>query len=78
MTTSLYDAIIDIAEIYLGPAAPRFIDRQIEFHLNKPPRDITEKDLEKLTDWVKVSLSMLTDDQQVVEDFNEKMARLRK
>lgn len=71
-----YDTIIGITEGYLGPAAQRFIDRQIKFHLNKEPEELTRDDLEKLAEWIKVSLALLTDDKSVVEDFNRRIAKI--
>lgn len=66
---SLYDSVVEITADYLGPAAPRFIDRQIEGHLHKKPGTLTKKDLAKLMDWVRISVAMLTDDKQIVNNF---------
>ncbi len=76
MTVTLYATIVEITEGYLGPAAQRFIDRQITFHLSKRPEDITRADLEKLNDWIKVSLSLLTDDPSVVDDYSARIAKI--
>jgi len=76
VTAKLYDTIIEITEGYLGPAAQRFIDRQIRFHLGKKPEVITRADIEKLTEWVQVSLALLTDDKVVVEEFSRRMAEI--
>jgi len=40
---SLFENIVDITEQYLGPAARRFIVRQVAFHLSKAPRSSTPK-----------------------------------
>jgi hypothetical protein len=76
MTTKLYDQITAITEEYLGPAAERFITRQITFHLNKAPHELTLEDIPKLAEWAKITLGMLTEDRQVVDDYGKKMKQL--
>lgn len=76
MPAVLYDQVVDIAEEYLGPAAKRFISRQITFHLDKKPAELTKSDLPKLVEWVKVSLALLTDDKKVVDDCQTKLNAL--
>ncbi|HSX48320.1 MAG TPA: hypothetical protein VLF41_02355 [Candidatus Nanoarchaeia archaeon] len=76
MTVSLYEDIILITEDYLGPAAQRFIDRQITFHLDKKPEQINKADLPKLAEWVKVSLALLTEDRALVDGFSERINAL--
>lgn len=71
---STYTSVIRITTEYLGPAAPRFIDRQIQNHLKKEPSDLTVSDLPVLIDWSKIALALLTDDRKVIlkyiEDLN--------
>lgn len=76
MAAVLYDTIVDVIEYYLGPAAPRFVDRQIEFHLHKPPHEVTAADLERLTEWIRVSLALLTDDRQTVDECTQRLTQL--
>lgn len=64
-----YNRIVCITHEYLGPAADRFIDRQVRSHLHKEPENITEKDLLKLTDWIKLAVSLLTDDMVVIDKY---------
>lgn len=64
-----YKRIVRITHEYLGPAADRFIDRQVRNHLHKDPETITEKDLLKLTDWIKLAVSLLTDDMKVIDEY---------
>ncbi len=71
----LYDRIVKTTHVYLGPAADRFIARQVQSHLNKPPEQLTKQDLENLIDWIRVAVSLLTDDSEVVEEY---IAELRK
>lgn len=68
-SNTTYDRIVGITHEYLGPAADRFIDRQVRNHLHKEPEKITEKDLQKLTDWIKLAVSLLTDDSDVVDEY---------
>lgn len=69
----LYSYIIDITEDYLGPAAERFINRQIENHLQKNPKDLEEEDLPKLINWSKLALSVITEDTDMVDEFAERL-----
>lgn len=75
--TTLYSEVVEIAEDYLGPAADRFIGRQITFHLNKKPENLAKEDLDKLVEWVKVSLSLLTDDHKSVETAASRILALK-
>ncbi len=63
---------------YLGPAARRFIDRQIENHLDKKPDDLTVKDLLSLVDWIRVAVSLLTEDTKLVKEFTGRLLSLTK
>lgn len=74
--TDLYTKVVDVTEEYLGPAAERFIDRIVDFHLNKPADELTKRDISKLADWIKVSLGLLTSDKTVVDDCTKKLLRL--
>lgn len=71
-----YDSVVAITEDYLGPAGGRFIDRQIQFHLGKRAESLTHDDLPKLVEWVKVSISLLTDDRKMVDDYTTRMIKL--
>lgn len=66
---SLYDEVTKIAEDYFGPVAPRFIARLINNHLGKEPSQLKPKDLPELSTWTKLTVSMITDDEQIVEEF---------
>ena len=72
-----YQAVL-IATDYLGPAAERFIDRQVTFHLKKNPHQLEKKDLPELAEWIKVSIAVLTDDQGLVNDFSRRIGELTK
>ena len=72
----LYNNIVLIAQDYLGPAGQRFIDRQIAFHLQKNPQEITKKDLPDLVEWVKITLASLTDDTNAVRKCSDRISDL--
>lgn len=72
----LYTQIVEVTEDYLGPAAKRFIDRQIENHLNKKPEDITRKDLINLNDWMVAVVALLTEDQNVLAEYTDRLEAL--
>jgi hypothetical protein len=68
--------VIAVTQEYLGPASERFIYRLINFHLGKEPSELSKKDLAKLTEWVKVSLGLLTDDKSLVKECEKKLLKL--
>lgn len=72
----LYDKVVKTSNVYLGPAAERFISRQARNHLNKPPEEITKSDLLKLIDWIRVAVSLLTEDGEVVEEYINELTKL--
>lgn len=74
-SNSIYDQTVKVTQVYLGPAADRFIARQIENHLEKQPKSLSAKDLLSLIDWLKLSISMLTENSEIVEEY---VAELRK
>lgn len=76
MTATVAEDIIQITEQYLGPAADRFVTRQIQFHLNKKPEELTRQDIPKLAEWIKVSLALLTEDKKMVDECAAKIAKL--
>jgi len=66
---SLYKQAVDISSEYLGPSAERFIGRQVANHLKKDPERLTKQDMPRLIEWVRVTFSLLTDDQELIESF---------
>lgn len=73
---SIYRQVVEVTNIYLGPAAERFIDRQVENHLHKPPKDLTKTDLTALIDWIRVVVSLITEDADIVEEYIEELERI--
>lgn len=73
---SLYDRVVRITHVYLGPAADRFIDRQVQNHLHKNPDQLSERDLSKLIDWIRVAVSLLTEDSEIIEEYITQLSSL--
>ena len=73
---TLYDKVVRITNVYLGPAAERFVGRQVRNHLHKEPQLISEKDLKDLIDWVRVAVSLLTDNTEIVDEYIDQLALL--
>jgi len=75
-TSDLYARVVRVTHIYLGPAADRFIARQVENHLHKPPERLSPADLVLLVDWIRVAVSLLTDDQEIIEEYLQQLHQL--
>lgn len=75
---TIYEQAVQITKDYLGPAAERFINRQITFHLQKDPELLTKKDIPRLAEWIKVSIAILTEDKEMVDDFTKRILKLMK
>ena len=73
---NIYQRVVLTSAEYLGPAAERFIRRQITTHLGKRPEDITAKDISELTNWVKLTFAMLTENHALVEAFAEDLSMI--
>lgn len=68
-----FEEIVDVTEEYLGPAARRFVSRQITFHLSKEPEAVTPDDIPELVEWMRVTMSMLTQDKTLVVEYSAKI-----
>lgn len=75
-TNILYNQMIEVTADYLGPAADRFIDRQIQSHLNKRPEELTRKDITALISWSKLAMAVLTSDTAVVDEYTDRLTVL--
>jgi hypothetical protein len=73
---TLYKELVRITHIYLGPAADRFIDRQVENHLHKSPQELSKADLISLIAWIRVVVSLLTDDNEIVQEYTNALQRI--
>jgi hypothetical protein len=76
MTKRLYDQVVAICQDYLGPAADRFVERIVASHLKKTPESLTSEDLPKLSEWLKVSIGLLTEDKTTVDDCERRILKL--
>jgi hypothetical protein len=77
MSQSFYEQVVRITYVYLGPAADRFVTRQIFNHLNKKPEQLTKRDLPELIDWIRLAMGFLTQDKHMIDDYIERLQSLR-
>jgi hypothetical protein len=75
-SNSIYKSVVEITHEYLGPAADRFISRQVRNHLHKEPEKLTRADLSRLVDWIRVTVALLTDDSKLIEEYIEQLQQL--
>lgn len=73
---SIYEQLVQVTHVYLGPAADRFIARQVENHLHKSPEELSQADLLSLIDWIRVVVSLLTDDNEIIEEYTTALQRI--
>jgi hypothetical protein len=73
---TLYEQVVQVTHVYLGPAADRFIARQVENHLHKSPDDLSQADLLTLVDWIRVVVSLITDDNEIIEEYTNELLKL--
>lgn len=75
-SSQIYIQVVKVTRVYLGPAAERFIDRQVENHLHKPADKLTKSDLLSLIDWIKVVVSLLTQDVDIIEEYISELQKI--
>jgi hypothetical protein len=73
---SLYDDVVKIAKLYLGPAAERFVTRQVSSHLNKAVTELTTGDLEELAKWCFVSGRLVMPEERA-KQFGEEVRKIK-
>jgi hypothetical protein len=78
LNPSVYDEVVEVTHVYLGPAADRFIARQVENHLHKQPENLTRADLLSLISWIQVVVSLLTEDSEIIEEYTAELRKLTK
>jgi hypothetical protein len=69
MSQSLYEDVVHITYDYLGPAADRFVVRQIRNHLQKNPAELERKDLKKLMDWIQLAMRLISRDSETIDKY---------
>lgn len=70
---NLFYKLVRATEPYLGPAAERFMTRQIENHLHKSPQSVTREDVASLVDWLAISIAHLSDDSKLVMQYKREL-----
>jgi siroheme synthase len=65
----LYDDVVRVTYQYLGPAADRFVVRQIRNHLQKNPEELRRKDLRQLIDWIQLAMRLISNDAEVIDRY---------
>lgn len=68
-TTTLFDDVVTITYDYLGPAADRFVVRQIRNHLQKDPDNLQPKDLRELIDWIQLAMRLISNDGPAIDRY---------
>ncbi|HSX43557.1 MAG TPA: hypothetical protein VLF59_05750 [Candidatus Saccharimonadales bacterium] len=66
---NLYEEVVTITYQYLGPAADRFVIRQIRNHLQKDPAALRRKDLRQLIDWIEIAMRLISNDHAVIDQY---------
>lgn len=73
---NLYEQVVVITQEYLGPAADRFVTRIIGAHLDKEPEQLKKKDIPQLSQWIKISLGLLTENRKIVDECEKRILQL--
>ncbi len=66
---TLYRKVVDVTHEYFGPAADRFVTRQIQSHLNKNPSQLRKRDLAGLIDWMSLAMAVVIEDEKLVNRY---------
>ena len=74
--TSLYNDVVTITYEYLGPAADRFVVRQIRNHLQKDPAQLKREDLRQLIDWIQLAMRLISNDPEDVDRYVADLERI--
>ncbi|MDY6835169.1 MAG: hypothetical protein SVY53_10265 [Chloroflexota bacterium] len=73
---ALYDEVVDIAKVYLGPAADKFVTRQIRTHLNIESSQLSKQHLDELAHWCNISGALAMSEEKAME-FSNKVKALK-
>jgi hypothetical protein len=66
---TLYKEVVKVTHKYFGPAADRFVTRQIRNHLSKNPEQLRKQDLARLIDWIRLAMALLNEDEKLVNMY---------
>ncbi len=72
----LYVKVVNITEEYLGPAAERFITRQVINHLQITPSELAKDDLKDLIDWISLAMGFMTNDEPMINEYVNRLKEL--
>ncbi len=72
---ALYEQVVDLARVYLGPAGKKFVDRQIKAHLEMDGSQLTFADIDELATWCYTSSKILMNEGKARE-FSERVKSL--
>ena len=75
MPVSLYDQVLSVSKVYLGPAADKFIERQCKM-LKTPPVELAAGHLEQLA-WLCKNAAGLVMDEVKAAEFGTKLKSLK-
>ena len=75
-TLSLYDQTIQVSEEYLGPAAERFMRRQISTHIGIEPESLKKNQIPQLVTWVNLAFAQLTNSVAEQDGFSHSLLSL--
>ena len=73
---ALYNDVINLARPYLGPAAEKFVSRQVSAHLNVKSDQIARQHMEELSKWCLISGKLVMDDAKA-QEFSQKIKSLK-
>jgi hypothetical protein len=73
---TLFEEVVSTTYKYLGPAADRFVARQVSNHLEKSPKQLQKQDLANLIIWLKVSMAHLSEDTKMVQKYTTELKSL--
>jgi hypothetical protein len=73
---TVYEKVVSVSKVYLGPAAEAFISRQCKSHLKKEPTELAGGDLAALAKWVEIGAGLLMDDPAKVTQLAAKVRTL--
>ena len=72
---SLYDQVVGVSKVYLGPAAEKFLERQCKY-LKTDPANLAAKDMAQLA-WVSKNAAELLMDAAKAAEMSAKIAALK-
>ncbi|NQT74559.1 MAG: hypothetical protein HQ553_17620 [Chloroflexi bacterium] len=74
---ALYDNVVELAKTYMGPAAKKFVDRQISGHLDIGDGSrLGASHVDELAKWCFTSGKLLMDEAKA-QEFSDKVKALK-